>query len=159
MRQPSGSCEWCETHPYTVCLACNQRARHALALLRDGLAEGEIAKRMNLTLPRARRLIDRELDREDLTRYRHDSIPVSEIQTLIAEHLANDPTLNNAQLAKLAGHKSRIHFERVLGYAPHAATTKRGKHYPARTATTIDIETASQIVRALGIAPHEIPGL
>jgi hypothetical protein len=136
------------------------RGRHALRLIeQQGLSLAGTAARMNLTVARVTRLIEREHDRRDLVNYRCDAVPVSEIQRLLEERQAADPTLSHAQVARQAKYRSRIHFERVLGYAPHSATTKAGKHYPARYSTTIDVHAAAVIVRALGIAPHEVPGL
>jgi len=157
---PSESCKWCESHPYTPCARCETQARHTHELVAgQGLSVGQAAQRMGLNVPRTQWLLDRELDRLDLERYRCDSIPVAVIQELIEERRAQDPSFSLAQLGQQAGYKSRIHFERMLGYSQHAATTKRGKHYPARYSTTIDVEKAALIVRALGIAPHEIPAL
>jgi hypothetical protein len=71
-----------------------------------------------------------------------------------------DPSSStNVQLAERAKFKSRIHFERALGYAPWSAPVKRCKHYPAKYAEHIDVNTASVIVRELGIAPREVPAL
>jgi hypothetical protein len=160
MRWPSDSCEWCSTHPYSQCVACIHRGRHALKLTElQGLTIEQAADKMILAPGKVRRLIDAELDRRDLARYRCDRVPVEEIQKLLEERISMDPTLTHAKIARLAKFKSRIHFERVLGYAPHSAMTKRGKHYPAKYATSIDVHTAGVIVRALGIAPHEVPAL
>lgn len=160
MRRSSGSCDSCERHPYSPCVACRHRGRQALALMEQrGLSIDEVAEKMVLTVARVTRLIERERDRRDLANYRCDAVPVSEIQRLLEERQAEDPTLTHAKVAELAQYKSRIHFERVLGYAPHSATTKRGKRYPARYSTTIDVHAAAVIVRALGIAPHEVPAL
>ncbi len=128
-------------------------------LEQDGLPVAQIAERMGLTVGRVTRLLERERDRRDLESYRRDTIPVQEIQRLIEERQRTDPTLTLTSLARLVGQKSRTNFERQLGYAPVAATTKNGKHYPARHNTTIDVHAAGVIVRALGIAPHEVPGL
>lgn len=159
-RRPAESCEWCQTHPYTPCVACIHRGRHALKLTEQhGLTVEQVAKKMGLPTCKVRRLIEAERDRRDLANYRRDTVPVAEIQRLIEEREAEDPTLNHAKIARLAKYRSRIHFERILGYAPHSATTKRGKHYPARYSTMIDVHTAAVIVRELGIAPHEVPAL
>jgi len=154
------SCAWCNAHPGRVCVSCTQRGRHATRLIEQaGMSVGEVAERMGLTVRRVERLLERERDRRQLLAYRCDTIPVAEIQRLIEARLRQEPTLSLAELARLAGQKSRINFERQLGLAPRAATTKRGKRYPARYNTTIDVHAAGVIVRALGLAPHEIPGL
>jgi hypothetical protein len=118
-----------------------------------------IAAKMRVGVRRAERLIELEHDRRDLEQYRCDTVPVERIQRLVSERQEQDPSLTLGKLAGLAGHKSRISFERLLGYAPTAAATKNGKHYPARLNTTISVQAAGPIVRALGYAPHEIPGL
>jgi hypothetical protein len=136
------------------------RGRHALKLTeQQGLTVEQAAAKMGLTVGKVRRLIESELDRRDLANYRCDKVPVEEIQRLVGEREAVDPTLNHAKIARLANFKSRIHFERALGYAPHSATTKRGKHYPAKYAESIDVHTAGVIVRELGIAPRDVPAL
>lgn len=154
--QKQDSCQWCATHPNGVCVACTHRGRIAAALLADGCSVELIAQRMNVSVRRAERLIELEHDRRDVARYRLDTVPVERIQALIAERQRQDPTLSLGKLAGLAGHKSRINFERLLGYAPTAATTKNGKRYPARTNTAINVQAAGLIVRALGFAPHEL---
>lgn len=138
-----------------VCMACTHRGRIAAALLADGCSVELVAQRMNVSVRRAERLIELEHDRCDVTRYRLDTVP-EHIQALIAERQQQDPTLSLGKLAGLAGHKSRINFEWLLGYAPTAATTKNGKRYRPRTNTTINVQAAGLIVRALGFAPHEL---
>jgi predicted nucleic acid-binding protein len=157
--QSKDSCKWCATHPNGVCVACTHRGRIAASLLEDGMSVAQIAERLRVGVRRAERLIEMEHDRRDLARYRCDTVPVESIQRLVSERQEQDPSLSLGKLAALAGHKSRISFERLLGYAPTAATTKNGKHYPARLNTTIGVQPAAVIVRALGYAPHEIPGL
>lgn len=157
--QSKDSCKWCATHPNGVCVACTHRGRIAVGLLEEGMSVAQIAERMSVGVRRAERLIELEHDRRDLARYRCDTVPVESIQRLVSERQEQDPTLSLGKLAGLAGHKSRISFERLLGYAPTAATTKNGKHYPARVNTTVSVQAAGPIVRALGYAPHEIQGL
>lgn len=160
MTRASDSCEWCERHPYSKCVACTHKGRHALALIKEhGLSVQETAASMRVTVARVRRLIEREQDRRELASYRCDAVPVGEIQRLLEQRCDEDPTLTHAKVARMAQSRSRTHFERVLGYAPHSATTKAGRHYPARYSTTIDVHAAGVIVRALGIAPHEVSGL
>jgi hypothetical protein len=153
------SCEWCATHSNGVCVACTHRGRIAVDLLEQGMSLAQIAAKMTVGVPRAERLIELENDRRDLEQYRCNTVPVESIQRLVSERQEQDPSLTLGKLAGLAGHKSRISFERLLGYAPTAATTKNGKRYPARLNTTISVQAAGPIVRALGYAPHEIPGL
>jgi hypothetical protein len=157
--QTQDSCKWCATHPNGVCVACTHRGRIAVGLLEEGLSVAQIAAKMRVGVRRAERLIELEHDRRDLDQYRCDTVPVEAIQRLISERQEQDPTLSLGRLAGLAGHKSRISFERLLGYAPTAATTKNGKHYSARLNATVSVQAAGPIVRALGFAPHEIPGL
>jgi hypothetical protein len=135
------------------------RGRHALELIEQGVSVQRAARKMGLPVGKVESLIESELDRRDLSRYRCDKVPVGEIQRLVDEHTKMDPTLNHATIARLAKFKSRIHFERALGYKPWSATTKRGKHYPARYAEHIDVEMAGVIVRELGIAPREVRAL
>jgi hypothetical protein len=158
--KPPDSCTWCEIRPYTPCARCEKQGRRAHELIAgQGISIEQAAETMSITVTRTQWLLDREFDRIDLNRYRCDPIPVAVIQELIEERRVQDPEFSLAKLGQQAGYKSRIHFERMLGYSQHAATIKRGKHYRARYSTTIDIEKAAVIVRALGIAPHEIPDL
>jgi hypothetical protein len=125
----------------------------------QGMTVAQIAQRMKLTDRRVERLLKQERDRRDLERYRCDEIPVEEIQRLFEKRKREDPTLNLSKLAEILEYESLINFERLLGYAPSAATTKRGKRYPAKYRTTISVEEAAAIVHVLGYAPHEVPGL
>jgi hypothetical protein len=135
------------------------RGRYALELTEQGVTVAQAAVKMGLPAGKVESLIDSELDRRDLARYRCEKVPVAMIRQLVDERLKADPTLNHAQIASGAKFKSRIHFERALGYKPWSATTKRGKRYPAKYAEHIDVERAGVIVRELGIAPREVPAL
>lgn len=158
--QQTHRCQSCQTNPRGVCPSCAQRSRHA-AQLRDeqGLSVSEIATRMRLPEARARRLLEEHDQHSDLQRYVLDSIPVEVVQALIRRRQSEDPGLTKEQIALDSGYSSRLALLRAVGLAPTARVRVRGKEYPSQVRSAIDVRTAGRIVRALGFAPHEIPGL
>lgn len=70
-----------------------------------------------------------------------------------------DPGLTQAEIEIRAGYTSTIALQRAVGLAPSARIVRRGKEYPSALRTQIDVAVANKIVRALGFAPHEVPGL
>ena len=63
-----------------------------------------------------------------------------------------------SELARRVG-SSPIQVERWLGLRQTAPKTdRRGRRYPPRTLTEINVETAGRLARALGYAPCEIDG-
>jgi hypothetical protein len=123
-----------------------------------GLSISEAAAAMRLPEPRVQRLLEEAADRRDLERYKLDRIPNDRVRALFEQRRHREPRFTIAELARRAGYH-QINVERWLGYAPTSPTTKNGRTYPGRILTTIDVDKAGRLVRALGYAPHEIDGL
>ena len=158
--QRTVGCRRCRTHQGGVCPACAPRRRQRALALRetDGLSDEQIAARLDVSVERARRLIEEAEQLRDLERYRCDSIPVEPIRALFERRLEEDSTLNQTRVAKLA-RTDRIELRRALGLTPTASRVVDGKLRPGKLRTEITVEMASRIVQALGVAPHEVPWL
>jgi DNA-binding transcriptional regulator LsrR (DeoR family) len=155
---PSGVCAACQTSTAS-CRACTRQRNHALRLYeQDGLTDPQIAARLGIGIPRVRRLLEEAGQLRDLEHYKIDSIPLAAIRELVEQRLKDDPTLTQTRLAKLL-QTDRTELRRALGLQPTAARTINGEHRPGRVREEITVEMAGRIVQALGIPPHEIPGL
>lgn len=153
-------CKRCRENPRSICIACIQRRRRAMQLReRDGLSVEQIATRMRLTVPRVERLLEEETQHRDLQQYICDSIPAAVLQDLIRRRQLEDPALTSQEIAERAGYASRLALLRAVGLEPTARRIRGGKVYPPKLEATVDVAVASKIVRALGFAPREIPGL
>jgi hypothetical protein len=153
-------CKRCQANPRRVCVACAQRRRRAVELAeQDGLSTEAIATKMRLSVPSVDRLLEEEAQIRDLQQYKRDSVPVESIQALVAARQAEDPSLTQAAIARLAGYTSRIAMLRALGLAPTARAVKKDREYPPEFRQSIDVGAAGRIVRAVGLAPHEVPDL
>jgi AraC-like DNA-binding protein len=153
-------CKRCLANPRRVCVACAQRRRRAVELAeKDGLSAQEIAARMHLSVPRVERLFEEEAQIRDLQQYKCDSVPVETIQRLVEARQAEDASLTQERIALLAGYTSRIALLRALGLAPSARAVKKGREYPPEIRKNVDVGAAGRIVRAIGIAPYEVPDL
>jgi len=143
-----------------VCAACASRRRERALALRetDGLSDEQVAARLDVTVERARRLIEEAEQLRDLERYKRDSIPVEPIRALFERRLEEDSTLNQTRVAKLA-RTDRIELRRAIGLSPTASRIVDGKLRPGKLRSEITVEMASRIVQALGVAPHEVPWL
>jgi plasmid maintenance system antidote protein VapI len=159
-KRNGAGCRQCQQHPGGICPACASRQRRrALALReRDGLAEEQIAVRLGVTVARAKRLIEEAEQLRDLEQYKRDSIPVAPIRDLFERRLQEDPSLNQAHVAARM-ETNRIELLRAVGLQPTASRVVRGKRRPGKLRTKITVEMASRIVKALGVAPHEVPWL
>lgn len=153
-------CKRCREHPRSVCVTCAQRRRRAMQLReQNGLADEQIAASMGLTLPRVQRLLEEETQYRDLQQYVCNSVPAALLQDLIRRSQREDPGLTIETIAARAGYKSRLALQRAVGLEPTARRVRAGKVYPPKHETTVEVAIASKIVRALGFAPHEVPGL
>jgi len=132
-----------------ICRSCTQRRRIAWRLVDEqGQTIDHAATRLRLTTAQVRWLVEDERDRQELEKYRLDTIPVTRARTFLEHELARNPELTRAEVA----HRMGIHradFDRAFGYAP----TKHGAMQ-----TRVGIATASRLVRALGRAPNELEG-
>jgi hypothetical protein len=129
-----------------------------MQLLKAGQSPRQIADSLRLSVPRVERYIEEEELARDLDRHRCDHVPVQRIRDLYDQRTEEDPTLNQAKLAREAK-IDRADLARALGLAKTAAKTKNGHRQEGAYQTTIGVDIAARIVRALGFAPHEIPGL
>lgn len=153
-------CKRCQENPRSPCVACTQRRRSAMRLCEhDGLTVEQIAARMRLTVPRVQRLLEEEAQYRDLQQYVCNFVPAALLRDLIRRRQRADPALTKTEIAKRAGYSSRLGLLRAVGLEPTARRVRAGKEYPPKLETTVEIAVASKIVRALGYAPHEVPGL
>ena len=137
----------------------SRRRRRALALReRSGLRDEQIAARLDVTVERARRLIEEAEQLRDLQQYKCDSIPVGPIRELLQRRLQEDPTLSQARVAEEMD-TDRIELLRAVGLQPTASRLVRGERRAGKLRRKITVEMASRIVKALGVAPHEVPWL
>jgi transposase-like protein len=152
-------CDWCEQHPNRPCPACNARRRRAVRLVEgNGVTVEEAAARMELPVGRVERLLEEEADRRALAQFRLTHVENGPLRRLFAVRRLVDPTLTLSEIARRVG-TSAIQVERWLGLQPTAPKTDRhGRVYPGRVLTTISVENAGRLARALGYAPCEIEG-
>jgi AraC-like DNA-binding protein len=125
----------------------------------DGLTVEQIAQQMKLNVPRVERLLDEEAQHRDLQLLICDTLPVETLQALIRRRQREDPGLTQAEIATRAGYTTTLGLQRAVGLTPSAKTIRGGKEYPPALRTQIEFTVAAKIVRALGFAPHEVPGL
>jgi AraC-like DNA-binding protein len=152
------ACDWCERHPDRACPACAARRRRAVRLVERGLSVALIAELMGVQTALVERLLDDEADRAALATLRRDHVENAPLRRLFRERQRHDPSLTVSELARRVG-SSPIQVERWLGLRQTAAKTdRRGRCYPPRTLTEINVETAGRLARALGYAPCEIDG-
>jgi plasmid maintenance system antidote protein VapI len=152
-------CDWCEEHPNRPCPACNARRRRAVRLVEAaGLSIPDAAAQMHLPVGRVERLLEEEADRRIVTQFRQSHVENSTLRHRLRDRQQVDPTLTVAELARRVG-TSPIQVERWLGLRPTAPKTdRRGRTYPGRILTTVSVENAGRLARAMGYAPRDIEG-
>jgi hypothetical protein len=152
-------CDRCDQHPNRPCPACNARRRRAIRLVEGhGLSVTETAEQMGLPVGRVERLLEEEADRRTVVQFRQDHVENTPLRQRFLEQRLNDPALTATTIAHHIG-TSPIQVERWLGLRPTAPKTDpRGRIYPARTLTTISVENAGRLARAMGYAPCELDG-
>lgn len=152
-------CDRCEQHPNRPCPACNARRRRAVRLVEDrGLTVTETAEQMGLPVGRVERLLEEEADRRTIVQFRQDHVENTPLRQRFLERRRHDPALTATTIAHRIG-TSPIQVERWLGLRPTAPKTDpRGRSYPARVLTSISVENAGRLARAMGYAPCEIEG-
>jgi hypothetical protein len=158
-RPGAAFCDWCREHPTRSCRACNARRRRAARLVEGhGLSIAEAARRMCLPVARVQRLLEEEADRRELTRYRQTHVDNAPLRDLFEKRRLDDPALTTSEMARRIG-TSAAQVERWLGLRATAAKTDHSGHtYPARVLTSIPVESAGRLARAMGYAPCEIQG-
>jgi transposase-like protein len=152
-------CDWCDEHPNRPCPACNARRRRAVRLVEGaGLSVTEAAAQMGLPVGRVERLLEEEADRRIVARFQQSHIENATLRQRLRDRQLVDPTLTISELARRIG-TSPIQVERWLGLRPTAPKTDRqGRTYPGRILTTISVENAGRLARAMGYAPRDIQG-
>ena len=137
-----------DSPPGRSCRPCAQLRRRAWRLVdRDHMTYQAAAQRMNLSVARVRALVVDERDRQDLGRYKLDSIPTERVRAFLERELARDPELTHAEVAHWLG-ITQADLHRQLGYAT-------GNKRPQQR---IGIPAASRLAIALGRAPNELDG-
>jgi hypothetical protein len=155
----AAACEWCERHPDRPCPACNARRRRAVRLVEgSGFQIVDAASQMGLPPGRVERLLEEEADRRSLAQFRQSHVENTPLRRRFRQRQLVEPTLTVSELARRVG-TSPIQVERWLGLRPTAPKTDRyGRTYPARMLTSIGVENAGRLARAMGYAPCEIEG-
>ena len=155
----TATCDWCDEHPNRPCPACNARRRRAVRLVEGaGLSITEVATQMRLPVGRVERLLEEESDRRIVTQFRQSHVENSTLRRRLRDRQLVDPTLTVSELARRVG-TSPIQVERWLGLRPTAPKTdRRGRTYPGRILTTVSVENAGRLARAMGYAPRDIEG-
>ena len=145
-------CDSCVQHGTARCPTCGIRRRTAIRLHeRDGLSVDDIARRMRLTVPRVRRLLEQEADRRALARFETTRIPTARVRALLDRRRRQNPAFSIADLTRPAGYSSQTQVERLLGLKPTSDTHKNGKTYGGGYADTVEVDHAARLVRALGL--------
>jgi hypothetical protein len=120
-------------------------------------ARGGIVATLGVSIAKDGRLVDGAEQVRDLEQYKCDSIPVESIRELFGRRLEEDPALNQVQVARRA-RTDRMQLRRALGLLPSAGRIVGGQRRLGEICVELTVEMASRIVRALGVAPREIPG-
>ncbi len=89
---------------------------------------------------------------------RQDRVPNAQLRERLADRQRLEPSLTISEIARRLD-TTPIQVQRWLGLQPTAAKTdRRGRRYAGRVLSTISVETAGRIARAIGYAPCEIDG-
>jgi hypothetical protein len=119
----------------------------------NGLPIEDAACQMRLPVARVERLLEEEADRRTLAQFRQTHVENAPLRERFHALRRSDPALTAAELGRRVG-TSAIQVERWLGLQPTAPKADgRGRRYPARILTTISVENAGRLARAMGYAP------
>ena len=123
-----------------------------------GLTVEDAAAQMDLPVGRVERLLEEEADRRVVAQFRQTHVENGPLLRLFSRRRLLDPSLTLSEVARRVG-TSAIQVERWLGLRPTAPKRDRhGREYPGRVLTTISVENAGRLARAIGYAPCEIEG-
>lgn len=138
---------------------CTQRRRKVLRLRDKGHGIAEIGEEMRLSVTRVDRLIEQHRDKLQLDVLKQSHIPNIVVRNLFEREQRIDLDLTVTELA----HRAELdptHVFRLLGYKPDPDTVRAdGTVYPGRIRTTIHVDHAGRLIRALGMIPAELEGL
>jgi hypothetical protein len=123
------------------------------------LSPEQVAEMLGLEVARMQRLAEEERQLRDLQRYKRDRIPLAPIQALFARRQEEDPSLSKTRATKLAKYKNRDEFLRIMGFVRTASFVRKGKRYPGKYRTEIDVGAAGRIVDAIGYTPRDVQDL
>ncbi len=154
-------CASCRENPDRLCKSCAARRRAALRRFEQcNEAITEIARHMGLSAWRVMRLIEESYDRRDLDGLTEREIEIDMVREKFEAWRREDPQRRTfLELARLAGFDSSSRVQRLLGAIPTSTVVKGGVVYPGKIKTMISCENGGRLVRAMGHAPAEIPGL
>lgn len=157
----SSRCASCREHPDRLCKSCAARRRAAVRRFEQRReAVTEIARQMRLSTWRVMRLIEESYDRRELHDLAEREIAIELVRQRFEAWRREDPEEHTfLELARLAGFDCSSRVQRLLGTIPTSDVVKGGVVYPGRIRTTISCENGGRLVRAMGHAPAEIPGL
>lgn len=144
-----------------MCRRCAARRRTVIRLFEQGnQAIADIARHMRISTFRVMRLIEESYDRRDVVLFEGRAVEASLVREKFEEWRRQDPQARTfLELARLAGFDSSSRVQRLLGEIPTSTIVKNGVTYPGRIQTTISVENGGRLVRAMGHAPCDIPGL
>jgi len=103
---------------------------------------------MNLPAGVVRRLVSAERDRQELQRFKLDSIPTARAREFLEQEMTRNAGLTRAEVAQRMNMR-QADFDRQFGYAE----SKQG-----RLQQRVGIPAASRLALALGRAPRELDG-
>ena len=150
-------CAWCLQHGSKGCPACTQRRRKVVRLHDvHGLTIRRIAERMGLSVERVERLLEQERDRRETEGFRVSHVCNEQIRKLFLRRRAQDPDFSAAKLARLSGLSCSSHVERELGLIATSHAVKNGVKYPGRIKSTIGVDNAERLLRAMGLQARDI---
>ena len=153
-------CGSCDRHPNRACPSCTARRRHAVRLVEEqGLPVSEAAERLGLSVGRVERLLEEEADRRAVSALRQDRVPNAQLRERLADRQRLEPSLTISEIARRLDTHADPGAALASDSSPTAAKTdRRGRRYAGRVLSTISVETAGRIARAMGYAPCEIDG-
>jgi hypothetical protein len=151
------ACTFCEKHPDAACFVCTKRRRAAWRYVRElGYSVEQCSQRMGLTPGFAADLLAEEADRREMESFKQTDVRNAALRLLFEARAREDPTLTAKELAVRAGLSSGTHVARLLGYQPTSGTVNKGRFYPPRLLSTISVDNAARLVRAMGYTPAEL---
>lgn len=178
-------CESCLQHPSTTCPRCNGQRSAVLRYRAAGVTDAEIAARLRITLERLAAFDELAADKAETDSFKSRTVELEKLQAIVRRS-RRDPAFSFAALARAAGVGQAGGIERTLGLrkksgpsrASQRAASDVGHEATAdaavdlatddmvleafehedgdQVATTIDVDIAGRIARALGALPSDV---